>query len=70
LTEPPGILVRQKMALYRLVLLAKVAPVKSVSTKQAPLRLALVKMVPLRSAPLRLARLRLQPVQSRLGGAA
>ncbi len=69
LTEPSGMMVRQKIALYRLVLLAKVASVKSASTRQAPLRLARVKLTPVRSAPPRLARERLQRVQSSGSGA-
>lgn len=69
LVEPSGIEVLQKMALARLVVLAKMAPVKSASIRRAPLRLALVTFAPSRFAPFRLARERLQPVQSRLGGA-
>ena len=64
LIEPFGILVLQKIALERLVELAKVASVKSALTRQAPLRLARVKLTPVRSASRRLARERLQRVQS------
>lgn len=64
LTEPSGIVVRQKMALYRLVALVTVAPLRLASTRQEPLRFAFVRLAPLRLAPRRLARLILQPVQS------
>ncbi len=69
LGEPSGMVVLQKMALARLVLLANVAPLKLASTRHAPLRLALVKLAPRRSAPRRFAREMLQPVQLRLLGA-
>ena len=69
LTQPSGMVVLQKMAFARFVFFAKVAPVKSASIRQAPLRFALVKLAPMNVAPRRFARLRLQPVQSRFGGA-
>ena len=67
-TEPLGMVVRQKMALARFVLLAMVAPERLALTRHDPLRFALVRLAPLRFAPRRLARLILHPVQS--GGVA
>ena len=60
---PLGMIVRQKMAPLRFVLAAIVAPVRSASTRQTRLRLALVKLAPLALALSRLESLRLQLVQ-------
>ena len=59
LVLPFGIVVRQKIAPSRLVLALIVAPVRSASTRQTLLRLALVKLAPLASARSRLESARL-----------
>ena len=65
LIEPFGIVVLQKIASYKFVLPATIAPFRLALTKQEPLRFALVRLTPLKSAPRKFARLKLQPVQSK-----